>query len=628
LKTNPRSADDPAVAEPSPTATRTAPQPAPPAPARAAGARLSPGLIVAALSVGYLLHVAIRLLLARDRSGPVVIADEIGYLLNARVLAGGVPGVLSQAAFYRGGYSLLLAPAFWVTHDPVRAYHAIMLLNALLTSAVFPLLYVFLRRVLAVRQAPALAAAFAAAAYPPLVLNSLLAWSENLLAPLFVLWLLTSYGMVASRRLRTGMLWAAGSGVAVGWLHVTHGRTAPLLALQFLLLLIMVVRRRQTLPLALLAGVAVVAVVVAGDQLNDYLLQRNWGLATSGEFAHLTNVLRQSRGWANLVAVTAGQWWYMAVGSLGLIAVGFAATLAHAVRPLADRRRSPAGPPGQASSTAAEPVESALIAGLLLASWLGVAVLVGMYMFPPTRPDHLAYGRYLDPLAPALLAAGLVALPGWWRSRSLPGRVSALVSACALPLVVVLAYGGTRLFGKFSNNYNDLSLPPLADSVVSLAPARVTLIGITLALALLVMARFSGYLLAAAALVVFLASGSYTTGHLFASTQQQIYDRGMQALRQAADTDGGARIGSRIGYDLSHEHVVGLFVYQYALPEARFVMLRDRDRPPSDLRLIFSSSQWPQAERAGARIVWRDPHREQALWRWPDSPPVAATGSG
>jgi hypothetical protein len=623
MKTNPRSTDDPTVDEPSLTATRTAQRSSASAPAGRAGAGLSPRLTVAALGVGYLLHVAIRLLLARDRSGPVVIADEIGYLLNARVLAGGVPGLLSRAAFYRGGYSLLIAPVFWVTHDPVRAYHAIMILNALLTSAVFPLLYVLLRRVLGLRQAPALTAAFAAAAYPPLLLNSLLAWSENLLAPLFVAWLLASYGMVTSRRLRTGMLWAVASGAAAGWLYTTHGRTAPLLVLQVLLLLIMVVRRRQTLPLAVLAGVALLGVLVAGHQLNDYLLQRNWGNSASGESVHLIRSLDQSREWVKLVGITAGQWWYMAAGSLCLIAVGFAATLARAA-PLAGHLRSRATPPERgAGSAAAVPLEPALIAGLLLASWLGVILLVAAFM-SPSRPDHLVYGRYLDPLAPALLAAGLAALPGWWRSGSLPGRLSALFSACVVPLVVVMAYGGTLLFDKLSNDYNNLSLPYLADSIVSLAPARVTLIGIMLFLALLVLARFSGHLVAAAALVVFLASGSFTSGQLFASTQEQIYDSGMQALREAVGADGGARIG----YDVPNQHVVGLFVYQYELPEARFVLLHDRDRPPSGLRLIFSSPQWPQAERAGARMVWRDPRREQALWRLPDSGVVAGAGSG
>lgn len=41
---------------------------------------------------------AARPLVSLIRTGPVLVADEIGYLMNARVLAGGLPGQLWRLA--------------------------------------------------------------------------------------------------------------------------------------------------------------------------------------------------------------------------------------------------------------------------------------------------------------------------------------------------------------------------------------------------------------------------------------------------------------------------------------------------------------------------------------------------
>ena len=52
---------------------------------------------------GYLLQLALRVVISVGRDGPTNLADETGYLANARVMSGGVAGELSMAAFYRGG---------------------------------------------------------------------------------------------------------------------------------------------------------------------------------------------------------------------------------------------------------------------------------------------------------------------------------------------------------------------------------------------------------------------------------------------------------------------------------------------------------------------------------------------
>ena len=53
---------------------------------------------------------------------------------------------MGSSPFYRGGYSLLLAPVLSLDDDPVAAYHGVLVVNALLAAALVPLLYLLLTR--------------------------------------------------------------------------------------------------------------------------------------------------------------------------------------------------------------------------------------------------------------------------------------------------------------------------------------------------------------------------------------------------------------------------------------------------------------------------------------------------
>ncbi|HET7511002.1 MAG TPA: hypothetical protein VFJ65_12230, partial [Solirubrobacterales bacterium] len=81
------------------------------------------------LLAGTLVLFIARLILSLFRTGPVLVADEVGYLTNARVLAGGAAGQLEQAPFYRGGYSLLIAPLVNLSSNPTFVYHLVLVLN-------------------------------------------------------------------------------------------------------------------------------------------------------------------------------------------------------------------------------------------------------------------------------------------------------------------------------------------------------------------------------------------------------------------------------------------------------------------------------------------------------------------
>src|SRR5690349_978985 len=78
----------------------------------------------------YLALVAVHVLLSWETWQPTVFMDELGYLGNARYLAGaGCLPNLQGFTFYHFGYSLLIAPGFWVSADPLLAFKAAVVIN-------------------------------------------------------------------------------------------------------------------------------------------------------------------------------------------------------------------------------------------------------------------------------------------------------------------------------------------------------------------------------------------------------------------------------------------------------------------------------------------------------------------
>ena len=152
------------------------------------------------LLAGTVTFFVVRVLLTIPRTGPVVVADEVGYLANARVLAGGVDGQLSPAPFYHGGYSLLLAPLLAIFRQPgdelparARSERSYLRRRSLRSSICL------LTRCFAVQPAAAVWPALAAAAYPSVTIYTQVAMSENLLLPLLVLWLLCAGSFLQAR---------------------------------------------------------------------------------------------------------------------------------------------------------------------------------------------------------------------------------------------------------------------------------------------------------------------------------------------------------------------------------------------------------------------------------------------
>jgi len=544
---------------------------------------------------------AVRLVVSLIRTGPVLVADEIGYLTNARVLTGGIAGQLEQAPFYRGGYSLLIAPVVGLVSDPTVAYHLILVLNAALAAAVFPLLYLLLTRFGGVRAELAFWAALAGAAYPALTVLSQVAMSENALFPLVVAWLIAFGGLLSTQRGGREIPWAAGLGAATGALWAVHNRMVVAVVLAVAGLIWLAVRRRLR-PVAAIVGLVVIALAFLGVHfLDSYLIDHNYAGSAPEELSERMDELFQFGGFRTALANLFGQGWYLLVATFGLAGA--------AVWDSFGRRRS----------VDAED-EPAPVLGVLLAL-TALLLLISAAAFPErTRPDMLIYGRYTEVVAPALIAFGFAALGRVFRSfapdsgandRHTPaalGRLAwPLIGFGALTALVVLIRA-TASDPDAANRWNISALPFVT---VQLGPA--ILIGAAVVAlagaALLLWAAGRGQgMLGLAALALFVPIVAYGVWNPVRSSQRAVYPAGWESPESVVE-EAGART---IAYDLDHYDTIGLYTVQWFLPKTKLTLFHGNRQTPRS-RFVLSGEDWSR-RHPEAKSIWSFSGRDEVLW--------------
>jgi len=563
------------------------------------------------LLAGTLALFAARLLLSLIRTGPVLVADEIGYLTNARVLAGGLPGQLEQAPFYRGGYSLLIAPLVNLSSNPSFVYHLVLVLNAALAASVFPLLYLLLTRFAGVRPQLAIWAALAGAVYPAVTVLSQVAMSENALFPLVCLWLIAFAGLLRQEDRRGGLLWAVALGAATGALWAVHARMVVAVALAIAGLIWLALRRRLH-PAAIALGLGVIVAAAVGVHfLDSYLINHNYAGSAPDELSERMDSLFDFQGLRTAAANLIGQSWYLLVATFGLAAAAVADFVA-------GWRRHGETTAERATAERATPVLGVLLALTIL------LLLISAAAFPErTRPDMLIYGRYTEIAAPALIAFGLVAL-GRVRLSFGSNNVSKLnhtlagVRQFAWPLAgfgaltaVVALIRATASDPDAANRWNVSALPFVT---VQLGPA--ILIGAALvALAgagLLWRVRARGNnALGGAAVCLFVAVVAYGVWNPVRSSQRAVYPPGWESPQAAVERAGA----QTIAYDLDHYDTIGLYTVQWFMPKTKLTLFHgNRQSPPS--RFVLSDEGWSRSHR-GAKPLWSAVGRDETLWETP-----------
>lgn len=352
------------------------------------------------LLLGWLVQAAFRFGLAWHRLGPTAHPDEAGYLVAARLLAGGPGADLSGHTFYQGGYPLLLTPVFWATDDPVLAYRLVMLVNALTGALAFPLAYLALKRL----GKASLPLAWAAALLPAVAIFGRHALADAVLPVVVLAWLLML------DRFFQGRGSALSASLLACFACAVHSRGSVLLAVHVVALLVMMRKNRTSA----FAGLAVTALgYLAVDRLNAFLLAELYPSGSLDLGGNLLDRLLGLDGQAWALSGAAGQIWYLITSTWGLAGAGLVVVVAAALR------RNP-------------------MALVLCAVTFGIAYASMAALPDENRVGNFAYGRYLSCVALAYTLVGLRALTD---HRAVLGAVVVLTATAQ----TVTLYAGERL---------------------------------------------------------------------------------------------------------------------------------------------------------------------------------------
>jgi len=370
------------------------------------------------LVAGWLLQAGIRLLLAGGQGVPVALPDESGYLIAARWLAGGPGADLSGSTFYQGGYPLLITPAFWLSHDPQTCYRLAVGIGAFAAAAVFPLGHLALRR-LGLGRAPAYTLGFAAALLPAATEFGTFALTDAILPAVVLGWLLTLHTFLRDADVRSGVA----AGLTASFAYAVHSRGTVILAVQVVVLAGVLLGRVVDRRAALVSAAGTLAGTGAAWALNSALRAALYPEGVRDLGGILASRLTTTAGLQWTWFGATGQIWYLIVGTWGLAGLGLTVVAGTLIR-------------------RGTPVVPRIMAGVLLATTLGIAVASSAALPDEHRVGNYAYGRYLTCVAVAYGLAGLAVLA---RRRAMFTRalVAAVIAVgCALAVTV---YAGERL---------------------------------------------------------------------------------------------------------------------------------------------------------------------------------------
>lgn len=350
------------------------------------------GILALALLIGmatFLVNLRIQ--------GPMIQPDEGAYLANAAAIAG-FPNDMANS--YHAGYSMLIAPAFWLADTPQSIWLFVKVINALLIF--FSVLGLWWLSGLLQPQLDywrRFGAVAVTSLYPMWVVMAGYSFAQIAFVPVFIL-LFCVY--LSSFRGSVGM-WIV-LGLLGGWLYWIHPvGVAVILALLFSAGYVAFCRRWWKL-FALMTGTLVSMVLLYKCALTPWLIDRMTisGLQPNLHYPSITQMLSPLltlNGLMNVLARTGGSFFYLTVGTVGLIWVGLIELTRRAIQSVDNEKKS---------VLLAERAASMFL-WLALLGCVGLGVLLFSSTPEAQRLDHWMYGRYVEGvIAPVLLSGALM----------------------------------------------------------------------------------------------------------------------------------------------------------------------------------------------------------------------------
>jgi len=553
---------------------------------------------VPALAVA--LTIAVHVLAARGSSTLVWGEDEAGPLANAYVIASaGQPWTLSKLAYYPG-WSVVLAPLWWLTSDPGTVYRAAVGLSVASAVASVAPLAALARRV-GVSAPVAVTVAAVVTMSPARTVMSNYVLIENFLVLMVAVTALAAL-RYAERPTAARALTLAG---LAAYTFFTHGRAVPVAIATALVFGVQAWRRfpgarRGAVVTLVLSGLAYVVYTSIVGQIYASAAGRETSAFSTVAGANPVGVLR----------TVVGQLWYQFAAWLGLSFAGLAVVLRATVAEVRARR------PGGATWATVSLGGTLALMALFLGRVLTDPAQVG-------RLDYWFYGRYLDPFMVPVAVLGLAALVAAGRRVPVRGVLLAGLTVTGLFVVVNLRQIDPTLTIAAINAPGLLVWQVVLGAIPRLATVLATTL---LAATVLMLIQRSGLwrVLAVSGLTLFFAVSSVVVDARVVDHLSAVWLRSaaLEAMVDEVDPD-----GTVIGYDMDGTLPAEDNRTTFWLSPRRVERFDSAvDPPPAPL--VVSRWEWPRGEELGAVRVGSLLFPDNALWVMPGALQEALIAAG
>lgn len=535
--------------------------------------------IGAVLFIPYLLLVLVHFLFSVPVYAPMLVADELGYLGNARYLAGvaHLPD-LRGTAFYHFGYSTFLLPLFWLFADPVSIYRAAIFLNSILMSSLYFPLFYLLRVPFRSSLGVAAVISFTTCLYPSFLLQSKLAWAENAFIPLFAL-LIALFGALLDNKKSPTLPLVLG--FVVGVLYTVHPRALPVLVvaiayISFLGLLKILPRCGVFTCIA-----TTLLTFVATRLLNNHLIELGWG-GQGGDpsIYYWVSKMLSVREWFGLLVSAAAQILYLIVATYGLFFLGLSYMIAEITKVSALGFRAL--------------LHDDKVHLLAFSIFSSCGIFIASFLFMADagfRGDHYFYGRYNEGFLAVFLAIALWSLHLAKESKSNDrGYFSTTLVITALAIFVLSVHRNELLSKTNIAAFNLWGVYPIIREVGVIDLSTITLIGLFLFLSVKTVfdKTFIGGIVLTAA--VFLSVTGYNRTFL------ETWHAAGKAHADVVSVWKDLGKIEKVSWDISFRQN-WFFTYQYLLPKVSFDGFNSERQESPSSSIVISRKGWSDAGR-------------------------------
>ena len=248
--------------------------------------------------------------------------DEYGYWSHAALFSGhDWSDVLSgHMNWYSYGYSLILTPLFWISHNLYFMYKAAIVLNGIFSILSFCICFACARILFPkITRWVLLIISFTVCMYSSYITQGPIAWSETFLY--FIVWLMIylflkfSQEPTVPRALRLSL--------CIGACYITHNRTIGIVAAYFCIVLLLRLTDAINWKIFLALLSPLILILFVNVNIKTYLcIMEGFGLkpknGMGAQKEHLLSLLTLD-GWWNFIRSFSGQMWSLMTSSFGLL---------------------------------------------------------------------------------------------------------------------------------------------------------------------------------------------------------------------------------------------------------------------------------------------------------------------